>query len=79
MTYKVIHKKETCIGCGACVSVCPEYFEMSGDKAHLKDSRENEDGCEICVFEHFIDEIEDASQVCPVSAISAEDSEKNKQ
>jgi len=23
--------KEKCIGCGACVAVCPQSFEMAGD------------------------------------------------
>jgi ferredoxin len=30
--------KSKCIGCGACVSTCPEGFEMIGEKAHIKDS-----------------------------------------
>jgi len=30
---------DTCIGCGACVSTCPEGFEMGGDgKSHVKDA-----------------------------------------
>lgn len=24
---------DTCIGCGLCVSTCPEVFQMEGDKA----------------------------------------------
>ena len=50
--------KETCIGCGACASVCPEGFELKDDgKAHVKDSKAP------C--------IEDAIESCPVDAIKA--------
>jgi len=29
--YKIIHDREACIGCGACASVCPKYWEMDSD------------------------------------------------
>lgn len=29
--YKIIHDRESCIGCGACASVCPKYWEMDSD------------------------------------------------
>jgi len=49
--------KETCIGCGACVDVCPvEALEMIDDKAVV-----DEDACTDCGA--CIDE-------CPVEAIS---------
>ncbi|MCK4326880.1 MAG: ferredoxin [Candidatus Diapherotrites archaeon] len=45
----------TCIGCGACVVVCPASFEMGSDgKAHAKESSD-------CA--------EAAKNVCPVNAI----------
>jgi ferredoxin len=35
MSYKV--NKEKCIGCGYCVSVCPEVFELGEDgKSKIK-------------------------------------------
>lgn len=33
---KVSIDKEKCIGCGACVALCPDGFEMRGDKAVVK-------------------------------------------
>jgi ferredoxin len=50
--------KETCIGCGLCVSICEEVFEMTSDgKAKVKNDKELP-----CVKE--------AIENCPVEAIS---------
>jgi len=51
-----INSKE-CIGCGSCVSICPEVFEMKGAKAVVKAQKDLP-----CVKE--------AIESCPVSAIS---------
>lgn len=48
--------KEKCIGCGACVSVCPEGFELKDGKAHVKKNAP-------CAKE--------AAENCPVQAIKA--------
>jgi ferredoxin len=48
--------KEKCIGCGACVSVCPEGFGLSDGKAHVKNPK--------------ADCIQEAIETCPVDAIS---------
>lgn len=29
--YEVKHDRTGCIGCGACVSACPKYWEMASD------------------------------------------------
>lgn len=47
--------KAKCIGCGACAAVCPESFEMKGDKAVAKKNSK-------CAKE--------AAESCPVNAIS---------
>ncbi len=49
--------KEKCIGCGLCASVCPEVFEMSGEKAKVKAQKN-------------LPCIKEAIDSCPVSAIS---------
>lgn len=52
--------KELCIGCGACVSVCEEVFELKDDqKAHVKKGQEKSKS--PCVKE--------AADSCPVDAI----------
>ena len=69
---KIIHKKEECISCGACVSICPDHWEMGNDgKSHLKDSKQ--DG------ENFVKEVDevgcnkDAADSCPVHVIKIEE------
>lgn len=54
--------KDVCIGCGTCVSVCPEVFELDkNNKSQVKKNAdlEKNDGC-----------IKDSIDQCPVSAIS---------
>jgi ferredoxin len=52
--------RETCIGCGSCVDLCPDVFEMDDeDKAIVKDDA-NYDDCDP----------DEAVDVCPVDAIS---------
>ncbi|RLG11010.1 ferredoxin [Candidatus Pacearchaeota archaeon] len=48
--------KQKCVGCGACVSICPEAFEMKDGKAEVK----SQDA----------DCIDEAIDSCPVQAIS---------
>lgn len=51
---------ELCIGCGSCVEVCPEVFELRDDsKAYVI----AEDKCNSC-------DCEEAAGICPVEAIS---------
>ena len=53
--------KNTCIGCGACASTCPEVFEMKEDgKSHVKSGAKGNEEC-----------IKEAIESCPVDAISA--------
>ncbi len=54
--------KDVCIGCGTCVSVCPDVFELDeNNKSQVKKNAdlEKNDGC-----------IKDSIDQCPVSAIS---------
>ena len=51
--------KSKCIGCGACVAICPEVFELKDGKSIVKNSK----GCSKC-------DCEAAKSGCPVSAIS---------
>ncbi len=70
---KIIYNRENCIGCGACVSACPDHWVMGGGgKAILKDSKEKggkkvkeieEEGCN-----------RKAAESCPVEVIKITES-----
>ena len=60
MNYK-ISVNDDCIGCGACVGVCEEIFELVEGKSKPKTEITDND----CVNE--------AKDACPVSAISVEE------
>jgi len=54
--------QEKCIGCGACVALCPDTFELGEDgKSHPKT-----ESCEGC-------DCQAAVANCPVGAISLEE------
>ncbi len=60
MTIKVKQDHDECIGCGACVSICPDNWEMRDDgKAHPVETEVEAVGCN-----------QEAADVCPVGCIS---------
>ncbi|MFC1742010.1 ferredoxin [Nanoarchaeota archaeon] len=57
--YKIEHDRDACIGCGACVNVCPDNWSMGDDgKSNCKNVELDELGCN-----------QDAAGNCPVSCI----------
>jgi len=59
---KLVVNKDVCIGCGTCVSVCGEVFELDDDaKSQIKKN------ADLTKNEQCIKEAIDA---CPVQAIS---------
>lgn len=62
---KILLDKNTCIGCGACVAVAPELFELDEDnKAEAKIIGELED--------EELKKAKEAEETCPVQAIKVE-------
>jgi ferredoxin len=61
---KVKVDEETCVGCGACVDICPEVFEMDEDVAVTKIEDVPADLQDSC---------NEAAEACPVEAIIVED------
>jgi ferredoxin len=57
---KVTIDKDLCVGCGLCVSSCPDVFEMEEDKAVAKANP---------VPKESTDCAQEAAQNCPVEAI----------
>jgi len=56
--FKIVQKIEDCIGCGACVSICPSNWELKGSKARPKKTELDAIGCN-----------QEAANVCPVQCI----------
>lgn len=72
---RIIHEKHKCIGCGACISACPDFFEMDETgKATLKiKEAELDKGNEVEVA--IVEEpgcARAAVEVCPVQCIRIE-------
>ncbi|MEM3412270.1 MAG: ferredoxin [archaeon] len=58
---RVMVDQEACLGCGACVSICPDVFEIGDDgKSHVKKITK----IPPCAKE--------AAESCPAKAISIE-------
>lgn len=61
---KIEVNQSTCIGCGACVQIAPEAFEL------------NENGLSVPtteIVEALTPEVIEAIEACPVNAITVED------
>jgi len=64
MAAKVILDQDECIGCEACVEICPAVFRFDDDlgKACVIDGADADEEC-----------VEEAIASCPVSCISKEE------
>ena len=56
----IVQEREKCVGCGACVAICPENWEMADDgKAKCKNKNPKDAGCN-----------KEAEGACPVQCIT---------
>lgn len=70
MAVKVIHDRNGCIGCGACVAVCPDCWEMGDDgKSNLKGAKRGAEGEELMCDDKKKECNMSAAQACPVNVI----------
>ncbi len=65
MSQKLVVNKEKCLGCGFCVSVCPDVFEIGADgKSQVIQGADLQNN-ETCIKE--------AKEGCPVGAIESQE------
>lgn len=71
MTVEVIHNRDICIGCGACVAVCPKYWDMNADgKSDLKNAKRQQNGETLDKLKILQEDGNlDAAKSCPVNCI----------
>ncbi|MCK5286710.1 MAG: ferredoxin [Thermodesulfovibrionia bacterium] len=50
---------DLCIGCGSCIELCPEVFELRDEKAWVI----GEDKCSTC-------DCQEVADICPTEAIT---------
>ncbi len=66
---KIIQEREKCIGCGLCVTLCPDFWQMADDgKSQLSNSKKNSQGN----FELETESVpcnQEAADGCPVQCI----------
>lgn len=69
---KIVLDRPKCIGCGSCVAVCEQHFEIADDgKSHLKDSQKDAQDIEtLKVAEPGC--AKEAAEICPVQIIKIE-------
>jgi len=60
---KIKVDKNKCLGCGMCVNMCPEVFELKNGKSQIKEKANLEKNKEC---------IKEAADNCPVQAIKIE-------
>lgn len=63
MSEKIVIEQEECLGCEACVEICPKAFEMDEDegKAVVKEGADPDDEC-----------VDEAIASCPAECIFKE-------
>jgi len=64
---KVKINQEECIGCGSCLAVCPDIFDLNDDnKAFIKDTGTDQGEVDNQCVKESVD-------ICPVQVIKVEE------
>lgn len=67
---KVVHDRDNCIGCSACVMVCPKFWKMDDDgKSTLIGNTNNE----LEIADEDLMTNKEAEASCPVAVIHVEE------
>ena len=82
---KVEHIRPECIGCGACVAIAPDFWQMDekDNKADLRNCKKTVEGTEVVREELGLSEGQftinkEAAEACPVNCIHVYDKEGKK-
>jgi len=75
--FKLLHDRNTCIGCGACAVISPDFWEMNDDgKSDIIGGKHREDGWqELDIEQKHYDINLEAAESCPVECIHIDDDE----
>ena len=76
-TFRILHDKPNCIGCGACAVIAPKFWEMNDDgKADVIGGKNLPNGQQEGRIEQKDFEINlEAAESCPVEVIHLTDEE----
>ena len=73
---KVRIDRESCIGCGACWALCPDFFEQNSDDGKsqvVEKYRVGGDLAEGEVPAELLNDVKSAAEGCPAQAITVEE------
>jgi ferredoxin len=66
---KIVADRNTCIGCGACIAIAPEFWEMDLEGKSKFKIGESQEGIELDLEEDEIQTLIESAESCPVNSI----------
>jgi len=75
MPAKVKIDRDSCIGCGACIALVPDFFELNQDDGKsqvVEKYRVGGDPASGEAPDNLVNDIKSAAEGCPVNAIKVE-------
>jgi len=78
--YKILYKREECIGFGGCAAASPLFEMVEDGKANMVGAKMNKNGWwEVIIDEKDFPKNKDAAEICPVKVIKIIDLETGEQ